>query len=239
MGQPLYIQLSEKLIQEITEEMEVGDLLPSERKLAELYDVSRTTIRLTLDDLEAKGYISRKHGKGSFVADYHKTMINLSDMYSFTEQMEAIGKTPNTTLLDYSVVSNNEYLSKIFNKDNNQFIKLIRLRSSDEMPMLYEESYIPYDKFHDITPEDINQRSLYDIFLEDYEEVVKLAEEEFSASIAEDDVAKTLAIDPKSPVLKIYRKTINVSNEVIEYTESKARPDKFSYRTVHHNRLAY
>jgi len=239
MSQPLYVQLSDTLIQEITEEMEVGDLLPSERKLAELYDVSRTTIRLTLDDLEAKGYISTKHGKGSFVVDHHKTMINLSDMYSFTEQMEAIGKTPNTNLLDYSVVSDQKYLNEIFNKNEGKFIKLVRLRSSDDMPMLYEESYIPYDKFHDITPEDINQRSLYDIFLEDYEEVVKLAEEEFSASIAEEDVAKTLDIDLKSPVLKIYRKTVNVNNEVIEYTESKARPDKFSYRTVHHNRLAY
>jgi len=238
MTQPLYVQLSKKLITKITKKMDVGDLLPSERKLAELHDVSRTTVRLTLDDLEKKGYISRKHGKGSFVVDYHKTMINLSDMYSFTEQMKATGKTPNTTLLDYSIVSNINNLEGIFDKDENKFIKLVRLRSSDNMPMLYEESYIPYSKFKNITAEDINERSLYDIFLEDYDEVVKLAEEEFSASIAEEGVAKTLDIDSQSPVLKIYRKTINVNNEVIEYTESKARPDKFSYRTVHHNRLA-
>src|SRR5690625_1761578 len=114
MGQTLYIQLSEKLIDKINNEMEVGDLLPSERKLTEIYDVSRTTVRLALDNLETRGYISRQHGKGSFVVDYHKTLINLSDMYSFTEQMKAIGQTPNTKLISYSIVNSTELLNDMF-----------------------------------------------------------------------------------------------------------------------------
>ncbi|MEY8291062.1 GntR family transcriptional regulator [Carnobacteriaceae bacterium 52-44] len=239
MGQTLYIQLSEKLIDKINNEMEVGDLLPSERKLTEIYDVSRTTVRLALDNLETRGYISRQHGKGSFVVDYHKTLINLSDMYSFTEQMKAIGQTPNTKLISYSIVNSTELLNDIFKNNETKFIKLVRLRSSDNIPMLYEESYIPYSKFNQITEEDIDKRSLYDIFLEDYNEVVKLAQEEFSAGIASQEEAKQLEIKEHSAVLKIYRTTINIKNEVIEYTESKARPDKFSYRTVHHNRLAF
>lgn len=239
MGQTLYIQLSEKLIDKINNEMEVGDLLPSERKLTEIYDVSRTTVRLALDNLETRGYISRQHGKGSFVVDYHKTLINLSDMYSFTEQMKAIGQTPNTKLISYSIVNSTELLNDMFKNNETKFIKLVRLRSSDNIPMLYEESYIPYSKFNQITEEDIDKRSLYDIFLEDYNEVVKLAQEEFSAGIASQEEAKQLEIKEHSAVLKIYRTTINIKNEVIEYTESKARPDKFSYRTVHHNRLAF
>lgn len=238
MTQSKYIQLSEKLIEKINSDLEVGDSLPSERKLAEMYNVSRTTVRLALDDLETRGYISTQHGKGSFVVDYHKTLINLSDMYSFTEQMRSIGQTPSTKLLSYSVVETNESLNKIFNETENKFIKLVRLRSSDGVPMLYEESYIPYSKFHQITEEDVADRALYDIFLEDYDEIVKLAQEEFSAGIASSEESNQLEIKEKSAVLKIFRTTINVNNEVIEYTESKARPDKFSYRTVHYNRLA-
>lgn len=239
MIQALYIQLSEKLIEKINSEMEVGDLLPSERKLTEIYDVSRTTVRLALDNLETRGYISRQHGKGSFVVDYHKTLINLSDMYSFTEQMKAIGQTPNTKLISYSVIDSTELLNEVFTHNESKFIKLVRLRSSDDVPMLYEESYIPYSKFNQITKEDIDKRPLYDIFLEDYNEVVKLAQEEFSAGIASEEEARQLKIEDHSAVLKIYRTTINIKNEVIEYTESKARPDKFSYRTVHHNRLTF
>ena len=64
IDKPLYIQLSDKLIKKIQDELEVGDLLPSERKLTKLYDVSRTTVRLALNYLENRGYVSIQHGKG-------------------------------------------------------------------------------------------------------------------------------------------------------------------------------
>lgn len=238
MTQSLYIQLSEKLIEKINN-MNVGDLLPSERKLTELYNVSRTTVRLALDNLETRGYILRQHGKGSFVVDYHKSLINLSEMYSFTEQMKSIGKDSSTKLISLSIVETDEKLSEIFFKNEQKLIKLVRLRSSDSVPMMYEESYIPYNKFSTISKEDINNRSLYDIFKEDFSEVVKLAQEEFSAGIASKEVAQQLELNSHSAVLHIYRKTVNIKNEIIEYTESKARADKFSYRTIHLNRPEY
>lgn len=238
MEKPLYAQMSEALIQKITNELSVGDLLPSERKLAEQFKVSRTTVRLALKDLESKGYISIKHGKGSFVVDHHETLVNLSDMYSFTEQMKSIGKEPKTTLLGFEIIEGDEKLTDIFEQTTRTFIKLVRLRSADDMPMLYEETYLPKDKFPNLKAEDLGKRSLYDIFKEDYNEVVKLAHEEFSAAIASNEEAENLQLKEQEPVLKIYRTTINLDNEVIEYTESKARPDQFSYRTVHYNYLA-
>lgn len=234
---PLYIQLSDQLIEEIRNNMEVGDLLPSERKLAEIYDMSRTTVRLALNNLENKGYISTQHGKGSFVIDHHKTLINLSEMYSFTDQMQDIGKKPETILLDFSIISNPDELKKDIYKNEKKLIKLIRLRSADKLPMLYEESYLPFSKFKDISEEEINRRALYDIFFEDYNQVVKLAQEEFFADIVSKKVAEHLKIDTNSPILKISRTTYNLNNEIIEYTKSDARSDQFSYRTIHHNYL--
>lgn len=238
MEQSLYIQLSEKLIEKI-KEMEVGQLLPSERKLAEIYSVSRTTVRLALDNLEVRGYILRQHGKGSIVVDYHKSLINLSEMYSFTEQMKALGQEPSTKLISHSIIDANDKLNDIFLNSEKKFIKLIRLRSSDGVPMMYEESFIPFSKFHDIKINDIKERSLYDIFKEDFDEVVKLAQEEFSADLVSKEAAKQLDISPDSAVLQIYRTTVNIKNETIEYTESKADPSKFSYRTIHHNHIEY
>lgn len=234
---PLYIQLSEKLIKQINEELEVGDLLPSERNLTKLYDVSRTTVRLALNYLEDRGYISIQHGKGSFVVDYHKTVINLNDMYSFTEHMESMDKNPKTKLLDYSIISDKEELTDIFNKNERSIIKLVRLRLADDIPLLYEQTYIPFKKFQSISSDDINKRPLYDIFREDYDEIVKMAQEELSVGIATDEIAEYLDIEHGSPVLKIYRTTFNLNNEVIEYTVSSARPDKFTYRTEHYNHL--
>lgn len=238
MTKPLYVQLSEQLIEKITNEMEIGQLLPSERKLVDIYEVSRTTVRLALNYLETKGYISIKHGKGSVVLDRHQSLINLSNMYSFTEQMQAIGKVPHTKLLSLSITENSNHLKNIFIKEE-KLIKLVRLRSADNIPMIYEESFIPFSKFKGISEDDLNQRALYDIFLEDYEVVVKLAQEEFSAEIVSKSAANHLKLDENSPALNISRTTYCSDDAIIEYTESKARPDKFSYRTVHYNQLAY
>lgn len=232
----MYIQLSESLIKRIKKEMTVDDLLPSERKLAEIYNVSRTTVRLALDYLEKKGYIAIKHGKGSFVINRHKKLINLSDMYSFTDQMKNIGKVPHTTLLNTSIVPSPNCLNKLFSSEK-QLIKLIRLRSADELPLIYEESFIPYSKFYNIADKKLDNRALYSIFLEDYNEIIQFAQEEFSADLANKEVAKHLKIKEDAAVLQIYRTTYNSENEVIEYTDSKARPDKFNYRTNHYNRL--
>lgn len=49
----------------------IGDLLPSEKELAELYDVSRNTLRKALKALEEEGLIERRHGSGTWIRNKH------------------------------------------------------------------------------------------------------------------------------------------------------------------------
>lgn len=70
--QPLYDQLLNLLIEKIENEMEADTMLPSERELSKRYGLSRTTVRLALQELEKLGYIYRQHGKGTFVSDIRK-----------------------------------------------------------------------------------------------------------------------------------------------------------------------
>ena len=76
--QPLYGQLVDSLREKIETEYEPGDLLPSERELSEDYCISRTTVRLALKELETLGFIKRRHGKGTFVADRSQETTNLT-----------------------------------------------------------------------------------------------------------------------------------------------------------------
>lgn len=46
-----------------------GQKLPTERELAEQFDVSRPSVREALQKLEVKGLVSRKQGGGTFVRD--------------------------------------------------------------------------------------------------------------------------------------------------------------------------
>ena len=65
--QPLYDQLVTLLKEKIEKEYVANTLLPSERELSSTYGLSRTTVRLALQELEKLGYIYRRHGKGTFV----------------------------------------------------------------------------------------------------------------------------------------------------------------------------
>ena len=66
---PLYFQLQEVLKEKI--EMGhwgVGELIPSEPKLCEMYQVSRTVVRQALSVLEQDGQLRRVRGRGTFVS---------------------------------------------------------------------------------------------------------------------------------------------------------------------------
>ena len=54
---PLYLQLMDILIDKINKGLKENDRLLSEREICDIYDVSRTTVRQALDELERDGYI--------------------------------------------------------------------------------------------------------------------------------------------------------------------------------------
>lgn len=50
-------------------DLRVGDRLPSERELSELFGVSRTAVRDAVNALREKGLVEVRPGKGTFIAD--------------------------------------------------------------------------------------------------------------------------------------------------------------------------
>ena len=102
--QPLYDQLVDLLTDKIDHELRPGDYLPSERDLSERYGLSRTTVRLALQELERLGLVVRQRGRGTMISDRSLQTANLTQTYSFTEQMKAIGRVPKTTILEFTEV---------------------------------------------------------------------------------------------------------------------------------------
>lgn len=64
VGQMVFDQMEEQLIRG---EWKPGDRLPSENELAEMFDVSRITIRQALQKLSVLGMVETRFGEGSFV----------------------------------------------------------------------------------------------------------------------------------------------------------------------------
>ncbi|WP_439442642.1 GntR family transcriptional regulator [Listeria aquatica] len=231
---PLYDQLVNVLKEKIENEMQANDKMLSEREISERYGVSRTTVRLAMAELENMGYIYKRHGKGTFVSALQSQKQNLMDSYSFTDHMRELGKNPKTKVLSFEIVTSNQFFAdKLGISEGENVIKIKRLRLADDLPMMLERSYLPFNEFATLTEEMVKTKPLYEIFKEDFDEVVKVADEEFSAGIVSDYEADQLEVLRDSPCLKLVRTTYNTENKVIEYTLSIARSDQFVYRVRH------
>lgn len=69
-NKPLYEQVCELIETRIIDgDLRVGDKLPTEKEMAEQYQVSRTVIREAMKVLKEKGWIETRVAKGTFVVD--------------------------------------------------------------------------------------------------------------------------------------------------------------------------
>ncbi len=233
--QPLYDQLVDILTEKIEHEYRPGDMLPSERELSKYYGLSRTTVRLALQELERLGLVVRQHGRGTFVADRSVQTTNLSQTYSFTEQMRELGRKPATTILEFSEIESDKNLAGSLGvRIGDKLFKIKRLRSADGVPMMVERTYLPVRKFMSLKRPMLEHESLYHVIEQYFHEKIRVAEEEFFASIARPADAHLLDISEGAPVLDLVRTTYNMGNEIIEYTLSVARADQFKYKIFHY-----
>mgnify|MGYP001062490516 CR=1 FL=1 len=218
-GKSLYYQLVDLLKDRIETQMTPHDKLLSERELCQHYGVSRTTVRLALQELENQGYIYRRHGKGTYVSDLSDKSSNLAGAYSFTEEMREIGRVPKTVILEFRQMEANKRIAKNLNIHLGETVfKLKRLRLADEEPLMVERSYLPAKLFMGLDLPLLESKPLYDVFSQDYEQKKDAA---------------VLRIADGAPVLHLTRITYNVKNEIIEYTDSVARADQFHYKIRH------
>lgn len=233
-GKTLYYQLVDILKEQIENSMLAHEKLPSERELEKKYGVSRITVRLALQELETEGYIYRQHGKGTFVSDLSKTTTDLAGAYSFTEQMKKLGRYPETIVLSFKQIEARKKIASALNVPLGETVfELKRLRLADREPLMVETSFLPVKLFLSLTKEQVENKPLYNIFSEDFSQRIRLADEEFYASIASKEDSEALQVTIGAPVLHLVRSTYNMKNEVIEYTLSVARADQFHYKVRH------
>ncbi len=83
---PVYLQLANIIEDEIISgKLKEGDRVYSEHLLARKYNLSRITVRRSLDELLKKGYITKKKGSGSYVNYNSRKQISIFDFSGITE----------------------------------------------------------------------------------------------------------------------------------------------------------
>lgn len=159
---PLYLQIENDIKEKIsTGEYQAGQMLPSENKYCEMYQVSRVTVRNAITDLVDQGILIRRHGKGTFV-EKQKIQNNLIKFQGFTSTCRENHITINTHILCVCKQEASLYDIRTLDlEEGDDVIYIKRIRYADNQPVIIEHVHLPYKQFSFLLDENLENRSLY------------------------------------------------------------------------------
>lgn len=224
---PYYLQIYELLKESIdSNEWKTGDFIPSERILSEKFKVSRITIRKALDTLMLEGYIRKIQGKGVTICEPKIEERILGRLIGTFQDLREKGFEIKARLLNFSIDKPSETVKNKLNlSDNEDVIRIERLRFVNKKPYHYSKAYLPEKFFKDFDKNLIIGESLYGIIVENYNYKINKINKRIEASIASEADSNFLKVKIGTPILFFENLTFTESEIPIEYSINKIRGD--------------
>ncbi len=213
-------------------QLKTGDPIPSEWELSDLYSVSRLTVRHALDNLARQGWLIRRHGVGTFVANPSVARISPSKL-SFTEQIRSIGRIPSSRQISIRVApSRAEIAGCLGLKEGDPVIEIMRIRLADGEPILLETAYLSQLRFPGLETVDLSDLSLYEYLSAHYQTTVASIDQTVEPVLLKESEAEYLQIQAGAPAILTIVVAHTNDGEPIEYTWAVTRGDqcKFYFR---------
>lgn len=227
-GVPVYIQIREALRADITGGiLRRGEQLPSENDLAARFNVSRMTIRESIEDLVDEGLLYRRHGVGTFVA-YPHLQRDHTKLTSFFDKAATEGIEVQTKLLKLEVIPAKARVAEALDiSAGSKVIRVKTLRFADGMPITVHDAHIPYKLFPSLVDENLEVQHLWSLF-EKSGYRVKRAIQKLEAREASPELAALMEIKEGAPVLFKERTVYADDGTPVEFTYCYNRGDAYS-----------
>jgi GntR family transcriptional regulator len=227
---PLYHQISQNLRVLIgSGELKPGEMVPSEWDLSELYGVSRLTVRRALDELSREGWLTRRHGVGTFVANPTMAQIAPSQL-GFTQKMRQIGRTPSSRLVSIKTIpATDEVATHLGLEEGTLAAELVRVRLADGEPIMLETAYLPQERFPDLSEANLGEGSLYEFLSERYQVTVVAVDQTLEPILLTAQEALLLDTEPGAPALLSEVVAFTSDDTPVEYSWSVTRGDKCKF----------
>ncbi|MCF6376594.1 GntR family transcriptional regulator [Nocardioides KLBMP 9356] len=221
---PKHVQLSDVLADLAMRDLGPGAAIPSERELMASYDVSRATVRKSIDSLVAGGLLEKIHGKGTFVARPRvETHLHLA---SFSDDMRRRGLVPSTRLMRVDEERPPpEVVTSLRLGAHGTAWRIDRVRLADGQPMAIEQGWYPRSLLPDLDTEDLTG-SLYTLFAERHGLVIDAAEQTLWGESAEGATARRLEAAVHTPLL-VFRRVSSAAGRPVEHVVSRYRGDRY------------
>ncbi len=181
-----------------------GGRLPSERRLAEELQISRTTLRAALQQLEDAGLIEGKPQSGWYVTTPHTVADRSSELESFTEIARQQGFTPSAKVLrqDVRVITLAE-AQRLEVPPATAVLDIQRVRFLDDVPICIDSAILPAKLCEPLVDEDFGTASLFERLEVACGIVIDRTACELRAHPADADAARLLALNAGDAMLQV------------------------------------
>lgn len=212
----------------------VNGRIPSETILADELQVSRTTIRDALSRLENEGVIFRKQGAGTFVNEPGlQIKTRLEEIWSYEDVIQAHDYTPSTRILGLQTnpagerIANDLEIAAI-----DEVLTVKKLFLADEQPVIVATNSIPLKLFEKPYQADDFLAPVYQFLWENGRQRLTYYLSEIIPTIAGDELAQILHIEPQTALISFSEIGYNADNEPILHSSSCFRDDLLRLRLI-------
>ena len=229
-SQPYYQQLQQQLLALIESgALAPGQNLPAERALADLLQISRTTVKRCYDELREEEVLST-HGRGGTVVQGPKSISpEMGRLKGFTEEMRELGMTPSSQLLERKIVQDRTLASMFGRTAAARFLHLVRVRLADEQAMSREVAWYDLTLAPSLADWDA-QGSAYAFLQENCGIHFVNSEQSLEAVMSSEQESQVFGFAQPGPCLLIKRRIYADRQQLVEYVEGTFRGDAYAYR---------
>jgi GntR family transcriptional regulator len=225
----LYRQIADQLRNEIAaRRFEPSGRLPTENEIGARFDVSRVTVRLALDRLEADGLIERRKGKGTFTVG-KRVQHPLDRLRSFHESLRLQGLDAAMRPLSAQMVATPPDLREDFGP---RCLEVCRLHLVDGEPVALGRSLLP-PALEPVDWQAAGQKPIYGILQDVVGKPVGGADIEVKAAAADAEVAAALGLPAGAPVLVMDRRSVFVGGGCADRSVFHIRSERYSFILSH------
>ncbi len=229
---PLHRRAKEEILDGIRRGA-LTDRLPSEDVLAASLNVSRTTLRNALLELEREGHVVRRHGIGNFVVDDASTVTNhLDRLQSVPASIAASGFTPSVHDIAIRRRVRSEAAARALGRPTgSRFTAVSRVYRADNRPAALLIDYVPGSARLDelLVGFDGEMLPILDALTGAPIQRVRAT---ISAAKAGQSVGRQLEISPSTPVVVMCHSSLDAAGRVCAYADSYLIPSLFTFMVM-------
>ena len=207
---PAYIQIHDQIKSEIDQKIwKIGERLPSERDLAEKFQVSRMTLRQAITLLVEEGVLERRVGSGTFITST-RVQEKMRGTTSFTEIMKSQGKEPSSQVISYRKT-------------------IPSLQEVDKLgiDVVYEVASIPEKFIKNFNREEVTSHFFQTLERHGYK--IGKSHQTIYARLAKDKIADYLQISKGQAILGLTQVSYFEDGTAFEYVKSQYVGERFEF----------